>query len=403
MTERLPALLADAKGLLPEVVALRRRIHRRPELGLELPETQRAVLEALEGLDLEVATGGRTSAVVATLRGGRPGPTILLRADMDALPLQEDTGLDFASEHAGRMHACGHDAHVSMLAGAARLLAEQRAELAGNVKLVFQPGEEGHGGARILIEEGLLDREPKVDAAFAIHVDSSAPAGAVAGRPGPILAAADVFSIDLTGGGGHASMPHLAADPIPVACEIVSALQAMITRRVNAFDPAVLTVTKIHAGSALNVIPRTAQIQGTYRTVSEGTRRIVGEQLERVVSGVAAAHGVEACTHRIPGYPVTVNDDGFAGFTRDVATSLVGDARVIDMPAPVMGAEDFSYVLQRVPGALVFLGARPEGSRGEPLHSNRMMLEESAFATGVALHVAMALRFLDGSREASPV
>jgi hippurate hydrolase len=397
MSTPLSPLLADAARLLPEVVALRRRIHRRPELGLELPETQRAVLEALDGLDLEVATGGKTSAVVATLRGDHPGPTILLRADMDALPLQEESGLDFASEHDGRMHACGHDAHVSMLVGAARLLVAHRAELAGSVKLVFQPGEEGYAGARILIEEGLLDGEPRVDAAFAIHVDSSVRAGAVAGRAGPLLAAGDVFSIDVTGRGGHASMPHLAADPIPVACEIVSALQSMVTRRVHVFDPAVVTVTKIHAGSALNVIPRTAQIQGTFRTVSEATRRIVRERLEQVAGGIAAAHGLEARTHHIPGYPVTVNDDDFAGLVREVATSLVGGDQVIDMPAPVMGAEDFSYVLQRVPGAMVFLGARPGGGRAEPLHSSRMTLEESALATGVALHAAMALRFLGSS------
>jgi hippurate hydrolase len=289
-----------------------------------------------------------------------------------------------------------------MLVGAARLLVAHRAELAGSVKLVFQPGEEGYAGARVLIEEGLLDDEPRVDAAFAIHVDSSVRAGAVAGRAGPVLAAADVFSIDVSGGGGHASMPHLATDPIPVACEIVSALQSMVTRRINVFDPAVLTVTKIHAGSALSVIPRTAQIQGTFRTVSDTTRRIVREQLEQVVAGIAAAHGVEARTHHIPGYPVTVNDDDFAGFAREVTTSLVGSHQVIDMPAPVMGAEDFSYVLQRVPGAMVFLGARPAEGRGEPLHSSRMTLEESALATGVALHAAMALSFLGGSRSGRP-
>ncbi len=234
-----------------------------------------------------------------------------------------------------------------------------------------------------------------MDAAFAIHVDSSVRAGAVAGRGGPLLAAGDVFSIDLTGGGGHASMPHLAADPIPVACEIVTALQAMVTRRIDAFDPAVLTVTKIQAGSALNVIPQTAQIQGTFRTVSDATRERVRERLEQVTTGIAAAHGIAARVHLIPGYPVTVNDDDFARFTRGVAAELLGDEGVIDMRAPVMGAEDFSYVLQRVRGAMVFLGARPVGGRSEPLHSNRMQLEESALATGVALHAAVALRYLD--------
>jgi hippurate hydrolase len=298
MASDLDGLLEEARDLLPEVVALRRRIHRRPELGLEVPETRRGVLEALEGLPLAVRTGGRTGAVVATLEGARPGPTLLLRADMDALPLAEESGLDFASEIPGAMHAGGHDAHTAMLAGAARLLAARRGQLCGRVQLLFQPGEEGHGGARILIEEGLLDGPPPVAAAFALHVDSTLRAGAVAGRAGPILAAADVFSIDLVGRGGHASMPHQARDPIPVACEIVSALQTLVTRRVDAFEPAVVTVTRLQAGSALNVIPETAQIQGTVRSVSPRARARVHEGIERVAAGIAAAHQVEAKSHR---------------------------------------------------------------------------------------------------------
>jgi len=395
MSGLLETLRAEASAGLEACVALRRRIHATPELGLELPETQRAVLDALDGLDLEVATGGRTSAVVATLRGARPGPTILLRADMDALPLQEDTGLAFASTREGAMHACGHDAHVAMLAGAARLLARRRDALAGNVKLLFQPGEEGHGGARILIDEGLLRSDPAVDAAFAIHVDSSLSSGRVAGRPGPVLAAADVFSIDLAGRGGHASMPHQAVDPIPAAAEMVLALQALVTRRIDAFDPAVLTVTRLRAGTAANVIPASAHLLGTFRTVSEATRERVREGVRRVADGVAAAHGLTVQTHLIPGYPVTVNDDGFFAFARETALELVGEGPVRDLRAPLMGAEDFSYILQQVPGAMLFLGARPPGREPEPLHSNRMQLDESAFATGMALHAAVALRYLE--------
>jgi hippurate hydrolase len=388
------ALHAEARTLLPEVVELRRRIHRRPELGLVLPETQKAVLEALGGLDVELQTGGRTSAVVAVLRGARPGPTLLLRADMDALPLTEDTGLPFRSEREGAMHACGHDAHVAMLAGAARLLAGRRGELAGTVKLLFQPGEEGYAGARVLIEEGLLEGEPPVEAAFALHVDSSLPAGVVATRPGPLLAAGDVFSIDLTGKGGHAAQPHLARDPIPVACEVVTALQALVTRQMYAFDPVVVSVTRIQAGTTANVIPETANVLGTIRSVSERARRAVREKLERLVRGIAAAHGLEVKVHVLEGYPVTVNDPASTAFARSVAADVVGEGRCVELEAPIMGAEDFSYVLQRVPGALLFLGARPEGGDGAPLHSNRMLLEESAFATGVALHAALALRYL---------
>jgi hippurate hydrolase len=390
----LAALLDEARKELPDAVRLRRRIHRNPELGLVLPDTQRAVLEALEGLGLEVATGGATSAVVATLRGVRPGPTLLLRADMDALPMSEESGLEYASQHAGRMHACGHDAHVAMLAGAAKLLARRRAELAGTVKLLFQPGEEGFAGARVLIEEGLLEREPRVDAAFAIHVDSTLPLGRIALRPGPILAAGDVLSIDVSGRGGHASMPHLAADPIPVACEIVSALQSFVTRRINAFDPVVITVSRIQAGTTSNVIPASASLLGTIRSVSEATRTAAHEGVRRIAAGVAAAHGLEAKVHIIPGYPVTVNDAGFAGFASGVAGDLLGAGGVIEMPAPVMGAEDFSYVLARVPGALVFLGARPAGDEVAPLHSNRMVLDEDAMAAGIALHTAVSMRWL---------
>jgi hippurate hydrolase len=388
-------LREEADALLGGAIELRRRIHRRPELGLELPETQRAVLDALEGAGVEVHTGGRTSAVIAGLEGARPGPTLLLRADMDALPMPEDTGLPFASEHEGRMHACGHDAHVAMLVGAAGLLARRRDELAGTVKLLFQPGEEGHGGARILVEdEGVLDTAPAVDAAFAIHVDSTLPPGRVALRPGPILASGDVLSIDLHGRGGHASMPHHAVDPIPVACEIVLALQSLVTRRMDAFDPVVITITRLTGGTTTNVIPATANLLGTIRSISERAREAAHAGVRRVAEGIGAAHEVDVKVHILRGYPVTVNEARFTDFARGVASDLLGERAIADLPAPIMGTEDFSYVLQRVPGAIVFLGVRPPGERAEPIHSSRMTIDEDALANGVALHAALALRWL---------
>ena len=387
-------ILAEAHDLLDDTIQLRRRIHRHPEVGLALPRTQATVLEALDGLGLTVETGRRTTSVVARLAGARPGPTILLRADMDALPMREETGLPFASEVEGAMHACGHDAHVAMLVGAARLLARRRATLGGAVLFMFQPGEEGYHGARVMLEEGLLDGAAPPAGAFALHVTHRHAAGVVATRPGPTMASGDTIQIVVRGRGGHASAPHDCLDPVPVACEIVQAFQTLVTRRVNVFDPAVLTIARIEAGTTRNVIPETASLLGTVRTVSEATRERVLEGVRRVAEGVAAAHGAEVGIELIRGYPVTVNDADFAGFVLDTAGALLGPERAHAMSHPVMGSEDFSYVLQRVPGAMANLGTRPAQGPVFPNHSNRMLVEEAALATGIAMHVAVALRFL---------
>ncbi|GAC1307515.1 MAG: M20 family metallopeptidase [Acidimicrobiales bacterium] len=384
-------VLEQAHGLLDEAVDLRRRIHRHPELGLELPRTQEVVLDALDGLGLELTTGERTSSVVAVLHGDHPGPTTLLRGDMDALPMPEDTGLDFASDVDGAMHACGHDAHVAMLVGAAKILVSRRAELAGDVVFMFQPGEEGHGGAAVMLEEGLLERHGTIDRAFAIHATPTIPSGLIATRGGTILASADAFELTVTGKGGHASMPQDAVDPVPVACELVMALQAMITRRVSVFDPAVLTIASISAGTTNNVIPECAVLQGTIRATSESARRTALDGLARVAEHVCAAHLCEVASRWIMDYPVTINSDAEAERTLTVATDLLGPEHVVRMPTPVMGAEDWSYVLQKVPGSMAFLGAGPPGvSAPAPNHSNRMIIDETAMATGIALHVAMA-------------
>ena len=389
-------VLADAERVAADAIQRRRRIHHHPEIGLALPRTQAAVLEALDGLGLETRAGQRTTSVIARLTGGRPGPTILLRADMDALPLREATGLPFASEVDGAMHACGHDAHVAMLVGAARVLARRRAELAGSVLFMFQPGEEGYHGARVMLEEGLLDGTASPTGAFALHVTHREAAGVITTRPGPMLASGDTVQITVRGKGGHASAPHDCLDPIPVACEIVQAFQTLVTRRVNVFDPAVITIAKIEAGTTRNVIPETAHLLGTVRTVSELTRERVLEGVRRVADGIATAHGAEAAVELIRGYPVTSNDACFAEFVLDTAREVLGAERVTPMRHPVMGSEDFSYVLQRVPGAMANLGTRPDGG-GEvyPNHSNRMLINESALASGIALHVAVALRFFE--------
>lgn len=395
MAGRRGEILRESRELLPDAVALRRKLHAYPELGLDLPETRASVLEALEDIELELETSETTSGLLATLRGAGSGPGLLLRADMDALCVLENTGLEFASKLPGRMHACGHDAHTAMLVGAARLLSRHRSRLAGSVSLLFQPGEEGHFGAKRMLDEGLLLRHPELRGAFALHVDPGKRVGLLACRPGAVMAAADFFSVELRGRGGHASMPHNAIDPIPAACEIVLALQNMVTRRIDTFDPAVLTVAKLSAGSAPNVIPVSAQLMGTLRSVSEKTRREAQQGIRRVATQVAAAHDVEATVRVIDGYPPTLNDGEFAAFVRRVAIDLVGRDNYLEMPAPIMGAEDFSYILQQLPGAMMLLGVGDDSvETAEPCHSDKMQLDEAGMATGIAIHAAVALEYL---------
>jgi amidohydrolase len=382
---------AAGEALLADAVALRRAIHAEPELGLDLPLTTAKVKAALAGLPLEIREGPSTSGLVAILRGPANGRTVLLRGDMDALPLIEDTGLAFASQTAGAMHACGHDTHVAMLAGAARALCERRESLAGTVMFMFQPGEEGWHGARFMIEDGLLD--PLPDAAFALHISPNMPAGVFASRAGPLLASSDKLRIRVVGRGGHASMPHDALDPVPVACEIVLALQAFVTRRIAASDPAVITLPRMEAGTTDNVIPEEARLWGTLRTLSEHTRTIAHAGIRRVAEHIAAAHGATAEVEIEPGFPVTVNDARVVDLARRAAVALYGEGAWVTMAHPLMGAEDFSYVLQKLPGAMAFLGAAPAGGDYRTccsLHSNRMTLDEGVMARGIALHCAMA-------------
>jgi hippurate hydrolase len=382
---------AVGEALLPDAIKLRRAIHAEPELGLDLPKTTAKVKAALAGLPLEIREGPSTSGVVAVLRGPANGRTVLLRGDMDALPLTEDTGLPFTSQHEGAMHACGHDTHVAMLAGAARALCERRDQLSGSVVFMFQPGEEGWHGARFMLDDGLLD--PMPDAAFALHISPNMPRGVIASRGGPLLASSDKIRIKVKGKGGHASMPQDAVDPIPIACEIVMALQAFATRRIAVSDPAVITIARIEAGTTDNIIPEVARLWGTMRTLSERTRETGLDGIRRVATNIAVAHGAEAEVNIDRGFPVTVNDGRVVDLAQSVATRLFGQEGWISMTHPMMGAEDFSYVLQRTPGAMAFLGGAPEGGDFRTccaLHSNRMVIEESVMARGIAMHCAMA-------------
>ncbi len=393
-----------AEAELADVIDLRRAIHADPEIGLHCTRTAAKLKAALAGLPLELREGPSTSGFVAILRGGGArgagsnGRTVLLRGDMDALPMEEETGLPFASKVKGAMHACGHDAHSAMLVGAARALCARRDSLAGTVVFMFQPGEEGYHGARCMIEDGLLDA-PAPDAAFALHIWPTVAAGTVVGRAGPMMASTDTLHATITGRGGHAALPHDCLDPVPVACEIVLALQTFLARQVPVGDPAVLTIAQIHAGSAHNVIPGKVEIDGTLRTLSEATRATMRAAFTRIVENIAAAHGCVGEARIDPGYPVTVCDPRAAAMMERAANALAGTRGGWQaMPAPMMGAEDFAYVLQRVPGAMAFIGTAPRGidpASAPPVHNTKMTIDEDILALGVALHCSVAERFLE--------
>lgn len=388
--EDLGGLVGEAQALSERIIADRRVIHRNPELGLSTPDTQARILSELDKVGVRSVRKGRgCSSVVADIEGSGDGSakTVALRADMDALPLAEHSGLEFGSIHEGRMHACGHDGHVAMLLGAARLLAAHRDRFSGCVRLLFQPGEEGYGGARVMLEEGALDG---VDAVFALHLEPSSPPGVVLSRSGPILAADDGFAVTFRGAGGHASMPHHTRDPIPAIGPFVDGLSHVAARETDPDDRAVFSVTKVQAGSAFNVIPPTAECFGTIRTLSPKRRETAHAALQRVAEGVAASRRLEVEVHIARGYPPTVNDAAAVERATRVAASL--GLRPVTMRSAFMGAEDFSYMLERVPGAMVFLGCQVPG--GGPLHSDRMMLDESVLALGSALHAAVALDLL---------
>ena len=388
-------LMDNALALRKRIVALRRTIHSEPELGLETPRTLAKVRADLADLPLEWREGSSCTGAVAVLKGAHEGRSVLLRGDMDALPMGEQTGLPFASQLEGRMHACGHDAHTAMLAGAARLLAERQGDLAGEVRFMFQPGEEGFHGARHMLDDGLLD--PLPEAAFALHVWPNAPHGVLIGRAGPMLASADQLEITVMGRGGHASMPHDAVDPVPVAAEIVLALQTMVTRRFNAGEATVITIARLEAGSAHNVIPDSAHLLGTMRTLSAERRAELHMAVAQLAEHIALAHGCTAQVRIIEGFPVTVNDPRAARLGEQVATELGGEGAWEERSHPTMGAEDFSYVLQQVPGAMFFLGVAAEGSNWQDccgLHSPRMIVDESVLPRGAALMAGFALHFL---------
>jgi hippurate hydrolase len=392
-------LREDADAIQADLVELRRALHREPEIGSQLPLTQARLLAALDGLPLSISTGTELSSVTAVLRGGRPGPAVLLRSDMDALPVQELTGEPFASQIDGAMHACGHDLHMAIMVGAARLLSARRDRLAGDVIFMFQPAEEGPGGAEPMIREGVLDvAGTRAVAAYGLHVTSSQERyGSFATRRGPLMSAADQVRVTVLGRGGHGSQPHHARDPIPAACEMVTALSTHVTRRHDIFDPVVITVGSFHAGTAENVIPASARFEATVRSFSPEARDKVRRGITEVLTGIARAHGLEVEVEHHDGYPVTVNDEVEADFMAATIADLYGAERFAWMPNPEPGSEDFSYVLAAVPGAFVFLSACPpelDPATAPANHAPQARFDDGVLADGAALLAELAVRRL---------
>lgn len=387
-------LREDAARLLPELVELRRRLHRIPEVGFDLPQTQAVVLDELADLGLEITTGSDLSSVTAVLRGAADGPSVLLRGDMDALAIVEETGLEYASVN-GAMHACGHDLHVAGLVGAARLLAARRERIAGSVVFMFQPGEEAGGGAPLMIRDGVLDAAGRrVEAAYGIHVGPGE-RGTFQLKPGTIMAGANVLKVTVHGRGGHGSRPHQAVDPVPAVAEIVLALQSWVTRRVDVFDPVVLSVTKLFASEVVNVIPEQAGLAATLRTLSEASIAQAQAELPPLVERIAAAHGCTADVEVIVGYPVTVNTVQETAAATGVLREEFGDDRVEELAVPWMASEDFSFVLREVPGTFLFLSATPPHVDPDDIpmnHSPHAVFDDAVLGDQAAALAALALR-----------
>jgi len=391
--------LTQAQEIQDDLATLRHRLHEEPEIGLHLTKTQAKIVAALEGLGLEVTTGKELTSVTAVLRGSKSDKTVLLRADMDALPVTELADLPFKSKIDGAMHACGHDLHVAMLIGAARLLVKNKSQLNGDVVFMFQPGEEGFDGAGYMIKEGVLTASGrKADATYGIHVMASAvPAGTFTTKGGTMMASSDELHVTVVGMGGHGSQPHTAKDPIPVAAEMVSAPQLLITRSFSAFDPVVITVGQFHAGTKANIIPDTAEFQATIRTFSAENRVRIQAEAVRLCQSIAEAYGLKADVKVVGQYPVTVNNDAHASFVGKVAADLFGAESYIEMPNPIAGAEDYSRVLEAVPGSYVFLGASIDQDfmKSEVNHSPRAQFDESVLYRGTALLSELAVRSLN--------
>ena len=389
-----PDLLDSARQLEPKIVSTRRTIHSHPEMGYKEEQTSTLVQARLRELGIPFKSGLAKTGVVAQIKGELgDGPCVLLRADMDALPIEEQSGVPFSSEVPGVMHACGHDAHTAMLLGAAELILDRKSTFAGTVKLMFQPAEEGGGGAAKMIDDGVL-AEPKVDAAFMLHVWPDLTAGEVACGPGPQLAGADAFTITVKGRGGHGARPHETVDPVVVGAQIVLAMQTLVSREVDPVVPAVVTLATFNAGTVSNVIPDRAVIKGTIRAFDDVLFKHLEQRVREVASGVASSLRASVDVEFEMSYPPSVCDPDMAAHLSSSVGSVIGSERVFES-IPEMGAEDFAFVLQEVPGAMLWLGVKkPEWLEPKPVHTATFDIDESALPIGSSAMAGVALDYL---------
>lgn len=396
MDRGVEGIRGEIQEMAPWLVELRRELHRHPELKYQERRTSELVATQLRQWGLQVTRGMAQTGVVGLWETGLPGPVLGIRADMDALPIQEVQDRPYASESPGIMHACGHDAHMAMLLGAARILATQELGLRGAVKFIFQPAEEGGAGGFRMVEEGVLEN-PSVDRVLALHLFPTLRVGEVGITPGPALASVDDFVIRIRGRGSHAAHPHTARDPILAGATLIQALQNIVSRGTDPLESLVVSVTRFQAGTAFNIIPEEAEIWGTIRALREPVRASAHAAIEQITRGVAGAHGVQAQVEIRKGYPVLRNDPEVTGFVEQVAAGLLGKQRVVGLP-PSMGSEDFSYFLERCPGAFVVLGCSdPQGGPAPMLHTPQFDIQEEVLPLGVELLVRLAEAFLGPS------
>jgi amidohydrolase len=382
------ALAPLTDDVAADVIAVRRDLHQHPELGFAEHRTAALVAARLRALGYDVTEGVGRTGVIGVLRGTRPGKTIMLRADMDALPMTEENAIAYASQTPGTMHACGHDGHVAMLLGAATLIARERAALAGTIVLCFQPAEEGLGGARAMVEDGVLERFC-IERAYGIHLASAFPTGTVALREGPFYASSDSIEITIEGSGGHGAAPHRTIDPIYVAGTFIVSVQQIVARQIDPLEPAVVTIGAIHAGTTHNVIPSRATLLGTVRAFDAGVRAAMAERIERVLRGVCESSGATYTFDYISRYPVTSNDAEQTRYVRALAQREIGAEHVIEAPQ-LMGAEDFSFFAERVPACFYSVGCNGGPASAYPHHHAKFDIDESALATGVRMATAIA-------------